>query len=131
MTNKKRVNFFSRTIKFKLAFIFYFLIFLLIIITLKIFIDTKKTQEIKKTILPQTIKKVINNDKVKFKITEFKQTNGLYEFKLKINNQKYTSYLSHDGKILFPKGININDLSNKKTKKVIPSTNKSPSKMSK
>ena len=37
---------------------------------------------------------------------------GVYEFKLKIDNQEYTSYVTKDGKILFTSGIEMTPASN-------------------
>jgi hypothetical protein len=38
---------------------------------------------------------------------EVKTVSGVYEFKLKIGEQEYTSYITKDGKILFTSGIDI------------------------
>ncbi len=40
-------------------------------------------------------------------LEEVKEVSGLYEFKLKIGDQEYTSYVTKDGKILFTSGINM------------------------
>ena len=39
---------------------------------------------------------------------EVKAVSGVYEFKLKIGEQEYTSYITKDGKILFTSGVDIN-----------------------
>lgn len=70
---------------------------------------TNQLNKIKKEVLPQAIKKVINNDQTKFSVGEIKETNGVYQFELTVNNQKYTSYISKDGKLLFPGGVMLED----------------------
>lgn len=63
----------------------------------------------KTKVIPDSIKQVINNPQTKFTVGQVKETSGVYEFELTIgegeNSQKYTSYISKDGKILFTSGI--------------------------
>lgn len=68
----------------------------------------------KTKILPEAIKKVMGNAETKFKIESVKELSGIYEFVLSIESattpQKYTSYITKDGKILFTSGIKLTDL---------------------
>lgn len=64
----------------------------------------------KTKVLPEVIKKVINDPNTKYEINSLKETSGLYEFELTVNNQKYTSYITQDGKLLFTSGIKVDDL---------------------
>lgn len=68
---------------------------------------------LKEKTLPDTIKKILGNSDQKFKINTIKETNGVYEFELELQGttpQKYTSYITKDGKILFTSGIKLDDL---------------------
>jgi len=42
-------------------------------------------------------------------LVEVKSESGIYSVKLKIDSQEYTSYITKDGKILFPQGIIISE----------------------
>jgi hypothetical protein len=68
-----------------------------------------KTDEFKNKIIPAAIKKVLNSPDTKFEITTVKETNGVYEFQLKLQGQTYTSYITKDGKILFTSGVKLDD----------------------
>jgi len=72
-------------------------------------LNTMKTK-----VIPEVIKKVINNPSTKYEITSVKETNGMIEFGLKVAGQQYTSYISRDGKLLFTSGIKVDDLNNPK-----------------
>jgi len=74
-----------------------------------------KTDEFKNKIIPAAVKKVLNSPTTKFEITSVKETNGVYEFQLKLENQAYTSYITKDGKLLFTSGVKLED-----TKKADP-----------
>lgn len=68
---------------------------------------------LKEKTLPDMIKKILGNANQKFKINSIKETNGVYEFELELQGataQKYTSYITKDGKILFTSGIKLDDL---------------------
>jgi len=68
---------------------------------------------IKNKVLPDVIKKIIGNPDQKFKIGTVKEINGVYEFELELTGataQKYTSYITKDGKILFTSGIKLDSL---------------------
>jgi len=68
---------------------------------------------LKEKTLPDMIKKIIGNSNQKFKINSIKETSGVYEFELELQGasaQKYTSYVTKDGKILFTSGIKLDDL---------------------
>lgn len=64
-----------------------------------------KTDEFKNKTIPAAIKKVLNSPDTKFEIASVKETSGVYEFQLKLQNQSYTSYITKDGKILFTSGV--------------------------
>lgn len=50
-------------------------------------------------------------------LMEVTEENGLYKLKLKISDQEYTSYVSKNGKFLFPgEGINLEEMSKPLTK---------------
>ncbi len=70
-----------------------------------------KTDEFKNKTIPAAIKKVLNSPDTKFEISAIKETNGVYEFQLKLQNQSYTSYITKDGKILFTSGVKLDDAS--------------------
>lgn len=65
-------------------------------------------------IIPASIKKVLNDPNVNFKISDVKDTNGIYEFILSLtagnDTKKYTSYITKDGKILFTSGVKLESL---------------------
>lgn len=77
-----------------------------------------KTDEFKNKTIPAAIKKVLNSPDTKFEIASVKETSGVYEFQLKLQNQSYTSYITKDGKILFTAGVKLDD----KDKNATPST---------
>jgi protein-disulfide isomerase len=68
-----------------------------------------KTDEFKNKTIPAAIRKVLNSPDTKFEVTSVKETNGVYEFQLKLQNQTYTSYITKDGKILFTSGVKLED----------------------
>jgi len=67
----------------------------------------EQLKKFKKNVLPTALKKAINNDKTPFTIGGIKETSGVYEFELTVNNQKYTSFISKDGKFLFPSVVKL------------------------
>ncbi len=96
--------------KNKSVFKYYLAIFLLGIISiflLKKISDAKRINTMKTKIIPEAVRSVVNNPKVKFKVESVKKTSGVYEFKLDFNKRKYTSYITTDGKILFTSGIKL------------------------
>ncbi len=78
-------------------------------ITIPLLYSKNNLNKFKTKIIPDAIKQVINNPETKFSIGKVKETSGVYEFELTIgegtNSQKYTSYISKDGKVLFTSGI--------------------------
>jgi hypothetical protein len=68
-----------------------------------------KTDEFKNKTIPAAIKKVLNSPDTKFEVSDIKETNGVYEFQLKLQGQAYTSYITKDGKILFTSGVKLDD----------------------
>ena len=72
-----------------------------------------KTDEFKNKTIPAAIKKVLNSPDTKFEISDIKETSGVYEFQLKLQNQTYASYITKDGKILFTSGVKLDDTGKK------------------
>ena len=72
-----------------------------------------KTDEFKNKTIPDAIKKVLNSPDTKFEVTSVKETNGVYEFQLKLQNQTYTSYITKDGKLLFTSGVKLDEIGKK------------------
>lgn len=60
--------------------------------------------------IPDLVKKVVNNPSTKIEVLSAKEVSGLVEFELSVAGQKYTSYVSKDGKLLFTSGIKVDDL---------------------
>lgn len=60
--------------------------------------------------IPDLVKKVVNNPSTKVEVLSAKEVSGLVEFELSVAGQKYTSYVSKDGKLLFTSGIKVDDL---------------------
>jgi len=83
------------------------LVIILVLFLGFIFLRKYQKDNFQKKILPLAVKKVINNDKTQFTIGEIKEISGVYEFNLTVNNQKYISYISKDGKILFPSAVKL------------------------
>ena len=65
--------------------------------------------------IPNVVKKVLGSDTAKITISNLKKVSGVYEFDLTINGQKYHSFISADGKILFPSGQKIEELKTQAT----------------
>ena len=68
-------------------------------------LNTMKTKTI-----PDLVKKVVNNPSTKIEVLSAKEVSGLVEFELSVAGQKYTSYVTKDGKMLFTSGIKVEDL---------------------
>ena len=96
------------------------LIFFLVILVLLAGLLFKKItgetglNKFKTKTIPEAVKKVMGNAETKFKVESIKELSGIYEFVLSIESattpQKYTSYITKDGKILFTSGIKLADL---------------------
>jgi len=69
-----------------------------------------KSDDFKNKTIPAAIKKVLNSPGTKFEVTAVKETNGVYEFQLKMAEQTYTSYISKDGKLLFTSGVKLDEV---------------------
>lgn len=103
----------ANTPKFK-----FFLIFVLVLLAgfLLFKIYTKdKTDNYKNKIIPQAVKKLVKDSNTKIAIDNIKETSGVVQFDLKLGAddkaQKYTSYITKDGEILFTSGIKLDSLS--------------------
>jgi len=70
---------------------------------------TSQINRVKNEYLPKLLKKAINNDKIKFSFDSLKEVSGVYQFNLTINDQKYASYVSKDGKLLFPGVVKLEE----------------------
>lgn len=103
-------------------------IFIAVFVFRKISSTDSFTSQLKSRIIPDAVKKVIGDPNVKIKsISDLRDTNGLYEFDLTLDNgtnnpQKYTSYITHDGKILFQGGIKLDTLNTNNTQAGIQPT---------
>lgn len=73
-------------------------------------LNTMKTKTI-----PDLVKKVVNNPSTKVEVLSAKEVSGLVEFELSVAGQKYTSYVTKDGKLLFTSGIKVDDLNKAQT----------------
>lgn len=85
---------------------------IIVFLIFKINKENKKV-EIKNNLLPKAVKRILQNDKANISIDYLKETNGVYEFQLTLkdqNNQKFISYITKDGKILFVSGIKLDEL---------------------
>lgn len=74
---------------------------------------------LKTKVIPDAVQKLVNNPSTKITVNNLKEMSGVYQFELQLdsgsgNPQKYTSYISKDGKILFQSGIELANL-NKNT----------------
>ena len=69
-----------------------------------------KSDEFKNKTIPAAIKKVLNSPDTKFTVGTVKETNGVYEFQLKMADQTYTSYITKDGKMLFTSGVKLDEI---------------------
>ena len=65
---------------------------------------------------------MLNNADTKFEVTSVKETNGVYEFVLSLQNQTYTSYITKDGKILFTSGVKLDEIGKKPATTAAPTT---------
>lgn len=61
----------------------------------------------KNKIIPDAIKEVVNDPQVKFSIGSVNEASGVYKFTLTVNGQNYTSYITKDGKMLFPSAVKL------------------------
>jgi len=117
-TTKISIKFSDKIKKFlpKNNIIYPIIIVLIVIIAVLVkgVIDDKVKDNFKKTVIPGTIKKLVSGN-AKISVGNIKDVSGVYEFELNIgadktNTQKYTSYISKDGKILFTSGIKLEEL---------------------
>lgn len=108
-------SFFSSPTKVISLFIFLVLVYFFVSKNIKG--GGSNTNNLKTTVLPQAIKKIINNDAIKVTIDNIKENHGVYQFDLSLDQgqgtpQKYVSYISKDGKVLFQSGIDLDTLNN-------------------
>jgi hypothetical protein len=104
----------------------YILLALIILIALLVPQITSKSNlaKFKDKTIPDAVKLAINNPQTKFTVGEVKDKSGVYEFQLNIGEgtsaQKYTSYISKDGKLLFTSGIDVEKLAKPATTTTAP-----------
>jgi len=98
-------------------FSLYLIVVVLIIAAFFLFqkITGGKISKMQNDVLPKTIKKVLGSDTAKVSVSNLKKVSGVYEFDLTIEGQKYHSFISTDGKILFQSGLKIDDLKTQAT----------------
>ena len=96
---------------------FFYLIILIIILAVVFIVKRiysgEQIKNLKNKTIPQAVKKILRNDNANIAIENIKETNGVYQFQLILkdqNNQKFISYITKDGKILFTSGINLDQL---------------------
>ena len=97
----------------RLFYIFILILFLLITFLVKKINTEANINNLKNDVLPKAVKRILQNDKANISIDNVKETNGVYEFQLTLkdqNNQKFISYITKDGKILFTSGIKVEQL---------------------
>ncbi len=71
---------------------------------------------LKKNVLPNVIKQALKGQPVAFTIGQIKESHGVYEFEITINQQKFVSYITKDGKLMFPNAFSADtDTSANKT----------------
>jgi p-aminobenzoyl-glutamate transporter AbgT len=103
LKNKNYINKINKILQSKASLIILILVLVIFFVLSKINAAVKKTQ-IEKEILPKAVKKILRNDNANIEINNLKETHGIYEFQLTLkeqNNQKFISYITKDGKILF------------------------------
>jgi len=94
------------------------LLVIIIALIVKTFIDDRTKVNFQKNVIPETIKKLVTGD-AKITVGNIKDASGVYEFELSLgtskdNAQKYVSYITKDGKILFTSGIKLEELNKQK-----------------
>ncbi|MCL5433239.1 MAG: hypothetical protein M1524_03965 [Patescibacteria group bacterium] len=115
--------------KFNKKLLIFPLLLLLVLlgVFIKITIDKNNMTQFKTKTLPDLVKKIVNDPSAKINITNVKESNGVYEFTLELgtgaNTQKYTSYITKNGKILFTSGIQT-DVLGKQTQQANTQTKK-------
>lgn len=111
--NEKKIRFKKKT----LIISFFVLIFAAAIsFSLFRYISNNKLNQFKTEIIPNAVKKLVNDSSVKIKIQKIKETNGVYEFEMSMDSEnnpgeqplKYISYITKDGEILFTSGVKLN-----------------------
>jgi len=85
-----------------------FLVLIFLFLLFRTFGQGKKSK-FTKEIIPNAVKKIMNNQETAVTVDKLKDVSGVYEFELGIgsgsNARKYTSYITKDGNILFSSGI--------------------------
>lgn len=100
--------------KIKIFFIT-LLIFLAGFLLFKIY-TKDQTEKFQNKIITQAVRKVLRDNKTKIVVGNVREISGVIQFDLILkysdgNEQKYVSYITRDGKILFTSGIKLENLS--------------------
>ena len=98
-------------------FSLYLVIVILLVAAFFIFqkISSGDVSKMQTVTIPNVVKKVLGSDTAKIGVSNLKKVSGVYEFDLTINGQKYHSFISNDGKILFPSGQKMEELKTQTT----------------
>ena len=108
----------EKNIKLKLnkcviAFVILFLLLIGSVFTngfgLKNLVAGKSSDQVAKAAIDYINKNLLTNGMTASLIENSKEKNGLYKVKFKIGEQEFDSYVSGDGKILFPQGIEMEE----------------------
>lgn len=98
----------------KILWIPFILLFAAALFYVKQVNDKKIEDQFKNKILPQAIAKIVKNPSMKVTVDNLKETNGVYQFDLNLGEgaqkQKYISYITKDGQVVFTSGIRLADL---------------------
>jgi len=120
-------NFFGNLFSNKGSFLYLFISGLIVLVILNSFYQSSKKNNLKNNVIPKVVKRLLQNENANFEISNLKDSNGLYEFQLTLkdqNNQKYTSYITRNGKLFFTSGINLEQLFNQQSTNQNQSTKK-------
>jgi len=95
------------------SFLIFIFVFIAGVLLFKIY-SRKQIDDFKDKIIPQAVRKVVGDEKLKITIENVRKTSGVIQFDLKLGDedraQRYTSYITKDGKILFTSGIKLASL---------------------
>lgn len=92
----------------------FFIIVIVLLLLVFFAVRFKRNNELnnlQNKIIPEAVKKIVNNQNAKIKIENLSLRSGVVQFDLKLDvgmgEQKYVSYITKDGKILFTSGIDL------------------------
>lgn len=102
-----KLNIGATLLRYRAVFAIVLALIGVVIIYRTVFDDKAKFE---KKIIPEAVKKVMSNPNSKFDISGVKKANGVYEFTITYQGQKFTSYITTNGKILFVQGIKLDEI---------------------